>query len=194
MLAALIALGTGGCAVMGKADAPITLRLAPATGAAPATKPDPRSVSVAGVDATGAAAKTRYAFIDPTRPGEINQAKSLFWEVPPSKAVELALVTGLRARFAAVTGPGLSLPADLRVLTTLTRFEEVSGTPGSAVVAFDATVIEHGKVARTGTWCARAAFAGPSPSDRAQAFEAALTGATTAFAQDLASGATPAGC
>ena len=186
-LATVVMLGIGGCGVMGKADAPVTLRIAPVF--APGGRVDSRSVAVAAVDAVGEAAKARYAYVDPARPGEINQAKSLFWEEPPPRAVERAIVAGLRTRFATVTGPELAMPADIRVLTVLDRFEEVSGEPGSAVIACEATVIEHGKVARAGKWCASAPFSGPGPSERAHAFEAALVAATTAFAQDLATGA-----
>lgn len=186
-LATVVMLGIGGCGVMGKADAPIILRIAPVFPAA--GKLDSRSVAVAAVDAVGEAAKSRYAYVDPARPGEINQAKSLFWEQPPPHVVERALVAGLRTRFASVTGPEVAAPADIRVLAMLDRFEELSAEPGQAVIAFEATVIDHGKVARTGKWCASAPFAGPGPSDRARAFEVALIAAVTAFAQDLATGA-----
>ena len=184
----LLALLVGGCGVMGKADTPVTMRLAPAF--APGGTVDRRSVAVAAVNGVGEAAKARYTYIDPARPGEINQARSLFWEEPPPHAVEHALVAALRTRFATVTGPDVALPADIRVLTVLNRFEEVSGEPGKAVVAFEATVIEHGKVTMAGKWCAVAQFAGTGPSERASAFAAALVSATTAFAQDIAAGTT----
>ncbi len=180
---------TAGCGVMGKADAPVTLRLAPVFGAA--TAHDRRSVSVAPADAAPTAARTRYAYVDPARPGEVNQARTLFWEEPPPRALGRALVSALRARFASASGAEVAIPADLRVLPMLNRFEEVSGNPGRAVVAFEATVIEQGKVAHAGSWCASAPFAGNSPSARAQAFEAALASATGAFVQDLAAGTAP---
>ncbi len=183
---AIMTMAVAGCGVMGKADTPVTMRVAPVF--APAGKVDMRTVAVAAVDAEGDAAKARYTYVDPARPGEINQARSLFWEEPPPQAVERAIVAGLRTRFATVTGPDVSVPADIRVLTVLDRFEEVSGEPGRAVVRFEATVIEHGKVTRAGKWCAATPFAGSAPSDRASAFSAALVTAATAFAQDIATG------
>ncbi len=60
-----------------------------------------------------------------------------------------ALVAGLRTRFAAVTGPDLSLAADRRVVATLDRFEEVTGAgTAQAVVAFDVTQVAQGKARR----------------------------------------------
>jgi ABC-type uncharacterized transport system auxiliary subunit len=190
---------TAGCGVMGKADAPVTLRLAPifetpifeTPAFGTAAVHDPRSVSVASPDAAPTAARTRYAYVDPARPGEVNQARTLFWEEPPPRALGRALVQALRTRFGSATGPEVSMPADLRVLPVLDRFEELSGNPGRAIVAFEATVIEHGKVARAGSWCASATFTGTSPGARAQAFEAALVSATGAFVQDLAAGTAP---
>jgi ABC-type uncharacterized transport system auxiliary subunit len=172
---------------MGKADTPITLRLAPRFAVMPA-QPDSRSVTVAMVQAAGDAGRARYVYIDPARPAEINGANSLFWENPPPRELERALVAGLRTRFGTVAGPDISIATDLRVLTELEQFEEVSGVPGRAVIAFRTTVIAHGKIAQTGTYCATAPFAGPAPSDRARAFEQALTAAVTAFVQELAAG------
>ena len=180
-----------GCALVGKADAPVTLRLSSAV-AAPATALDPRAVAVLPVHAGGDAAQTRYAYVDPARPGEIHQAASLFWDQPPPRLVERALVAGLRGRFVAVSGPEASLPADLREVTVLDRFEEVSGSPGRAVVAFDVTVIAAGKLARSASYCASVPFAGAGASERASAFDAALGAAAAAFARDLTTGAMPA--
>ncbi|MGE1095319.1 hypothetical protein, partial [Pseudomonas zeae] len=79
-----------------------------------------------------------YAYVDAATPGEIRQAATLFWEEPPTTMLARALVAGLRTRFAAVTGPDLSLAADHRVVATLDRFEEVTGAGiAQAVVAFD---------------------------------------------------------
>lgn len=180
-----------GCAMMGKADAPVTMRLAPAF-AGDGQPMRAGSVTVSPVRAGGALAVQRYAYVDPARPAEINQAASLFWEEPPPRLVERALVSGLRSRYAVVTGPEAPVAADMRVIAILTHFEEVS-SPGAAMarVGFDATVIAGGKVVRSDTYCASAPIAGSAATDRARGFEAAVQGAVGAFVQALAKGSTP---
>jgi ABC-type uncharacterized transport system auxiliary subunit len=186
-LALLPALGA--CALMGKADAPVTLRLSPAFAEASGSR-IAASVSVAPVLASGFVAAQRYAYVDPARPGEISQAKTLFWEQPPSRVLERALVEGLRRRFATVSGPEVSLPAEVRVVATLDHFEELSTAGASkALVGFRASVISAGKVGLAGTWCASREIAGGTPTDRAHAFDQALAAAVSAFAQDMAAGA-----
>ncbi|GGZ10117.1 ABC-type transport auxiliary lipoprotein family protein [Novosphingobium colocasiae] len=193
MLTGLAALALlSGCAMMGKADAPVTMRLAPAFAGdgAPVLA---GSVTVSPVRAGGALAVQRYAYVDPARPAEINQAASLFWEEPPPRLIERALVSGLRGRYAVVTGPEAPVAADMRVIAILTHFEEVSA-PGvaQARVGFEASVVAGGKVVRTGSYCANAPIAGSTATDRARGFEAAVEGAVGAFVQALAKGATSA--
>src|SRR5215204_4916680 len=117
LLAACAALS--GCAAFKKADSPVTMRLSPSFAAASMKLPG--SVAVSPVQARGVTAASRYAYIDASAPGEIRQAASFFWEEPPPRVLERALVAGLSARFETVTGPALALPADRRVVVTLTR-------------------------------------------------------------------------
>ena len=180
-----LALALAGCAMMGKADAPVTMRLAPAF-AATGQGLLAKSVMVSPVRAGGALAAQRYAYLDPARPAEINQAATLLWEEPPPRLVERALVAGLRSRYAVVTGPEAPVAADLRIIAVLTHFEERS-TPGAptAQVGFEASAIAGGKVVRTGSYCASAPIAGTDATARARGFEAAVQGAVTALVQDL---------
>lgn len=190
LLAATIASVLSGCAVLQKADAPVTMRLSP--GFSP-TLPDlPGSIAVAQVQARGITGALRYAYIDPDAPGEIHQAATLFWEESPTRVLERALITGLRTRFATVTGPAIGVLPERRVVTTLTRFEEVgAGRSARAVISFDATVVMSGKRVESGSFCGSAAIDSAAPTVRAQAFERAISAAVSGLVQRIAG--SPAG-
>ncbi len=176
----------GGCAAVKPAEQPITLRLVPA---APPPLPSllPAALAVAPVQARGLAGALRYDYVDASAPAEIRQAKTLFWEEPPTRVVEHALVGALRSRFATVTGPELGQPSARRVVVELDRFEETgAGGAARATVAFAVSV--SGTNLLTGGYCASAPIDGASGTARARAFEAAIGAATIAFAQDMASG------
>lgn len=173
-----------GCAAVKGPDTPVTMRLSPSfTGAAPVAG----SVAVAPVQARGVNGGMRYAYVDAQAPGEIHQAATLFWEEPPPRIMERALVAGLRSRFAAVSGPELAVPADRRVVAVLTRFEEMTdGGAAQAVVGFDVSILSGGKVERSGRYCGAAPVASPSGTSRARAFETAIENAVSHFVQDMA--------
>jgi ABC-type uncharacterized transport system auxiliary subunit len=177
-----------GCAALKGGDAPVTMRLSPRFAPAAQTLAAPSFV-VAPVQARGLIGGQRYAYVDAAAPGEIRQAATYFWEEPPADALARALVAGLRSRFASVSGPGLPLIADRRVVTVLDRFEEVSaGGSARALVAFDVTQVAGGKAAASGRYCASVPIASASGSVRAAAFQAAIEQAVAAFVQDAASG------
>jgi ABC-type uncharacterized transport system auxiliary subunit len=193
MLAAL-----GGCAVARKAEEPAVLRVAPvfAPGSALAATP---SISVAPVQAGGVAAQRRYAYVDRSAPREVKQAATLFWDEPPARVLERALVDGLRTRFAVVAGADTATVAEQRLVVRLDRFEEqtAGGQGAEASVAFDATAlgVRDRKISLSGRYCARAPVTGEQPSDRARAFEAAVADAVLRLAADLRSGqARSGGC
>ena len=195
LLAASLALSA--CAVTRKPDEPKVLRLAPSFTQSAAVAAG--SYAVAPVAAGGMAGERRYTYVDRIAPGELKQAATLFWDEPPPRIVERALVAGLRTRFATVTGPDAALPADRRVSVRLERFEEQTsgGLDAAAVVALDATVIAatDRKVVLTGKYCGTAPIAGASSSERVHAFEAALQQAVDGLAKDLVGGvARSVGC
>ena len=184
---------TASCAAVKGGDEPVTMRLSPAFPAD--AQKQAGSIAVAPVQARGVTGAQRYAYVESGAPGEIRQAKSFFWEEPPPRILERALVAGLRGRYASVTGPELSLGADRRVVAVLNRFEEMSGAEAKAIVVFDASLIADGKLARSGHYCGSAPIGGASGSARAQAFEQAMKAAVTAFVQDSAdAGAAPSTC
>jgi ABC-type uncharacterized transport system auxiliary subunit len=193
---ALALLGAG-CAATRKAEAPKVLRLSPAfaAAAAPATTP---SLSVAPVLAGGVASQRRYAYVDRTAPREVKQAASLFWDEPPARVIERALVEGLRTRFAVVTGPDMAATADQRVIVRLDRLEEQTGGGqlATAAVALDATAMatKTRTVTLTGRYCASSPIAGDAGSERAAAFERAVAEAVTRLADDLRAGRARSGC
>ena len=178
------------CGVMPKPETPTVLRLAPRFDIV--APPGGAVTVVTPVLARGVAADRRYAYVDRGAPGEVRQAATLFWEEPPPKAVERALVEGLRATLGAAVGPGASADAAQRVSARLERFEEVTGggAGAEAAVALDVTVVGAARDARlAGRYCAQAPIAADTPTDRARAFEAALSAAVLALAHDLRSGA-----
>lgn len=186
-LAPILLLALAGCAALKGGDAPVTLRLSPRFAAtAPAAAP---SFVVAPVQAHGLIAGQRYAYVAAAAPGEIRQAATYFWEEPPADSLTRALVAGLRSRFASVTGPGLPLAADRRVVAALDRFEEV-GDAGTAraVVAFDVTQLAQGKAMGAGRYCASVPIAAAAGTVRAAAFQQAIEQAVAAFVQDVAAG------
>ena len=174
------------CALTASPDQPVTMRLEPAFASSSGPRVD-KSVAVAPVQASGAIAGLRYAYVDTSKTGVVSQAATLFWDQPPALIAQHALVDGLRTRFATVSGPEVSLPSDIRVVTVLDHFEEVTGGASKAEVGFDASVIEGGKIRQSGKYCAAAPIGGATPSDRVRAFESALTQAVGALAQDIAS-------
>lgn len=196
LLAVGVALALGGCAVTRKAEAPKVLRLAPSIPATTALAPSP-TLSVAPVLAGGVASQRRYAYVERTAPKEVKQAATLFWDEPPARVLERALVDGLRARFATVAGSETATVADQRVIVRLERFEEQSGggAPAQAALAFDATVLgaRERRIVLAGRYCATAPITGPQPSDRARAFEVALADAVLRFAGDLKLGRVASG-
>lgn len=179
----IVPLACTGCAAL-KAERPTTLRLAPAVPVAAALKPAP-SLTVAAVQARGLAGAQRYAYVAADAPAEIRQAATLFWEEPPPEVLTRALVQGLRARFAQVSGPEARLPAERRVVATLDRFEErAAGGAAQAFVGFD--VVITGPAPMSGRYCGSAPIADASGSGRAHAFEAAIGAAVDGFVQDAA--------
>jgi ABC-type uncharacterized transport system auxiliary subunit len=184
-----------GCAALKGGDAPVTMRLSPRFSPAPQIVAAPSFV-VAPVQARGLIGGQRYAYVDAAAPGEIRQAATFFWEEPPADALARALVAGLRSRFANVSGPGLPLTADRRVVALLDRFEEVSaGGSARALVAFDISQVAGGKAAMSGRYCASAPIASAAGSARAAAFQSAIEQAVATFVQDAASGTvTAAAC
>jgi ABC-type uncharacterized transport system auxiliary subunit len=190
-------LAMSACAVTRKPDEPKVLRLAPAFAASANLAAG--TYAVAPVAAGGMAGERRYTYVDRAAPGELKQAATLFWDEPPPRIVERALVAGLRTRFASVTGPDAALPADRRVSVRLERFEEQTsgGLDAAAVVALDATVIAatDRKVVLTGRYCGTAPIGGASSGERVHAFETALQLAVDGLGKDLAAGtARSAGC
>jgi len=188
----LVACGAlAGCAALGKADKPVTMRLSP--GFPTATPNLPGSIAVAPVQARGVTAALRYAYIDSAAPGEIRQAASLFWEEPPPRVIERALVAGLKTRFVTVSGPAVPVPADQRIAIVLTRFEETgAGGAARAVVAFDATVVKDGKITRSGSFYGSMPIDTASATLRARAFEGAIGTAVEGVVQLMATGSAPA--
>ncbi|MDT7536040.1 ABC-type transport auxiliary lipoprotein family protein [Sphingobium sp. SA2] len=175
------------CAALKGGDAPVTMRVSPRFAPGP-VQPTP-TLAVAPVQARGLSGGLRYAYVDAATPGEIRQASTLFWEEPPATMLARALVAGLRTRFAAVTGPDLSLAADRRVVATLDRFEEVtSAGVAQAVVAFDVTQVAQGKAVWTGRYCATQPIAAAAGTVRAAAFQGAIEQAVAAFVEDAVSG------
>lgn len=175
------------CAALKGGDAPVTMRVSPRFTSGP-VQPAP-TLAVAPVQARGVSGGLRYAYVDAATPGEIRQAATLFWEEPPATMLARALVAGLRTRFAAVTGPDLSLAADRRVVATLDRFEEVTGAgTAQAVVAFDVTHVAQGKAVWTGRYCSTQPIASAAGTTRAAAFQGAIEQAVAAFVQDAVSG------
>ena len=191
----LLAACLASCVALKGPEAAVTLRLSPefATGAAPLSD---RSFSVAPVLARGLVARTRYLYFAEGNPAEIHQAATLFWEEPPAQIIERGIVAGLRSRYALVSGPGVPVSADWRVLVTVTRFEEISGAHSSAEVSLDAQLLHAGKLERSGTFCGHAPIGDASPESRAQAFDAAIEQAVGALVQDTAAapGSPSAGC
>ena len=194
LVSILLLLTLPACAALKGGDAPITMRVSPRFTPGPVQAAP--TLAVAPVQARGLSGGLRYAYVDVATPGEIHQAATLFWEEPPATMLARALVAGLRTRFAAVTGPDLSLAADRRVVATLDRFEEVTSA-GSAqtVVAFDVTQVAQGKVVWTGRYCATQPIAAAAGTARAAAFQGAIEQAVAAFVEDAVSGkVTAASC
>jgi hypothetical protein len=187
----LLLLALPGCAALKGGDAPVTMRVSPRFTPGPIL-PAPTlapTFAVAPVQARGLSGGLRYAYVDAATPGEIRQAATLFWEEPPATMLARALVAGLRTRFAAVTGPDLSLAADRRVVATLDRFEEVTRAGAAqAVVAFDVTQVAQGKAVWAGRYCAKQSIASAAGTARAAAFQGAIEQAVVAFVEDAVSG------
>lgn len=182
MKALLLAFALAGCAAVRGGDAPVTMRLGPTFAGG---VPEAGSIAVAPVLARGLAGDRRYTYVAASAPGELRQAATFFWEEPPPRVLERALADALRGRYAQVYPVATPLPADRRVVATLTRFEEEdAGAAPRAVVAFDASVTLAGRIERSGRWCATAAIADASGTTRARAFEAALSAAVGAFVAD----------
>ena len=190
LILAMMGGALGGCAAMRKADSPVTMRLSPSFPAPAQARAG--SVEVAPVQARGIAAAARYAYVDAAAPGEVRQAKSFFWEEPPPRVLQSALVAGLRTRFAPVAVSGLGERAERRVVATLTRFEETdAGADAHAVVAFEAVVMRANKIESSRDFCASAPISGASGTARAHAFESAIETATGDLVQAMATGTAP---
>ncbi len=173
---------------MKPAEAPSTLRASPSFapgGLAPAGG----LTVVAPVSARGVAGDRRYTYVDRASPGEVRQAKSLFWDDPPPRVLERALVDGLRANLGPAVGPDVAAVGDRRLAVRLERFEEATGggAPAEAVVAFEVTALSglDRKLVLANRYCAHAPIAGEAPTDRARAFEAATADAVLQLAADL---------
>jgi ABC-type uncharacterized transport system auxiliary subunit len=176
----------GGCAAVRPAERPVTMRLAPAAPARAASLL-PAPFAVAPVQARGLAGALRYDYVDAAAPAEIRQAKTLFWEEPPIRVIERALIDALRSRYANVSGADISQPGARRVIAELDRFEETgAGGVARATVAFAISVT--GPTLSTGRYCASIPITGTSGTARARAFEAAIRETTEDFVQDMASG------
>lgn len=191
---AVSVLALGACALAKPADAPKVLRLSPSFSYPAGVAAG--SVAVAPVTAGGVVAERRYAYVDRAAPGEVRQAATLFWDEPPPRMVERAMVTGLRGWFGSVVGPETSVPTDRRVTIRVDRFEEESGGGTStARIALDIAVVgaAERKVLLSGRYCGSAPVASAEGSDRARAFEVALADVVGRFARDLAAGAARSG-
>jgi ABC-type uncharacterized transport system auxiliary subunit len=161
--------------------------------------PSSRSIQLSPVQARGLTAGRRYVYVEAAAPAELRQASTLFWEEPPTTALEHVLVEALRSRFTSVTGSGMAVQADERVDVRLDRFEEETDTARSAraVVAFEATAADTAGrgVVFIGRYCAASPIKGGAPSARADAFSDAMSRAALALAHDVAAGvASPSAC
>lgn len=182
----LLPLVLAGCAAVKPADKPVTLRLSPPVTASAGPAID-HGLAVAPVVARGLAGSLRYTYVDAAAPAELRQAATLFWEEPPPRVLERALVAGLRTRFSGVAAPGTPTGARSRVIAGLDRFEEASaGGAARALVAFTVALSDQPK--ESGGYCASVAIAGSAPSARAAAFDAAISLAVARFVADLAAG------
>lgn len=172
-LSLAVAMLLPGCAAIKGGDRPTTLRLNPDPQPASVSK-SADSVAIVPVRGRGFAAQTRLTYIEEENPAALNQAKTLFWEEPPPKVVERALVQGLQTRFSVITGRGALRRADRRVQVTLSRFEEISGARARAVVAIDGSVLKDMTTMVAGHWCASVPIASRGSASRALAFSKAL--------------------
>lgn len=188
-LAALpLVLLLSGCALTRAPESVNVLRVSPRFEAA--TTATGEVIAVAPVMARGVAAERRYAYVERSAPGEVKQAATLFWEEPPPRIAERALVDGLRALTGAAVGPEAAVAGERRLTARLERFEEVTGDGAAeAAVALDVTLLDEGQARLAGRYCGTAAMTGSSPTERARAFEAALAGAVTQLAADIRAGA-----
>lgn len=176
-----ILLALGGCAALKKAETPATLRLAPSFAAGP--KRD-ATLSLAPVGAQGLTAARRYAYVLASDPLVLNQAATLFWEVPPPQTLDRALGDAVAARFSGRPGS----PSAGRLTGQLRRFEEVTGPSGaSAVVALDVTLSAAGTVS-SATLCRATPIASSTNGDRAAAFQASVAAVASAAADGAVSG------
>ncbi len=175
----------GACAVVQKPDSVTVLRVSPRFETSASLG---LPIAVAPVMAQGAAADRRYAYVERAAPGEVRQAASLFWEEPPARIVQRAVVDGLSALAAPAVGPGTPVDASRRLTVQLERFEESAGEGAEAVVVFEASLTQNRALVFSGRYCATAPIAGASPTDRARAFEAALSAAVVNLARDVKSG------
>lgn len=188
------ALMLSSCAAMKGAESNVTMRLSPRFQGGE-TAPAP-SFAVAPVQGRGLTSGLRYTYVDAVAPGEVRQAARYFWEEPPTRVVERAIVAGLRGRYGTVSGPELSVAADRRIVAALERFEEIgAGGAAQAHVAFGASVTAAGKLLRSGRYCGTAPIPDASGTGRARAFEQAIQSAVAALVQDVAAtGAASATC
>jgi ABC-type uncharacterized transport system auxiliary subunit len=175
-----------GCAATRPADRPVVMRISPRfAGGQVALKASP--IAVAEVTVRGAAAGTRYVYVETAAPSVVRQAANLFWEEPPGRVVERALVDALALRFAMVgtverpAGGGAA-----RVIAQVEQFEETGagGPRPQATVALNVAFL--GEPARQGRFCGSAAIADALPTTRARAFEQALATAVSSFAEAAA--------
>lgn len=182
ILPLLMAAALSGCAATRPAESPIVLRLAPRI----ARIAQPQPSIVAPVQVQGLSGERRYTYVDRAKGSELLQAKTLFWEEPPSAVMERALIDALGAP---ILPTGRSSVTERRLAARLVRFEErTGGAQAEAVVALDTELLSTGTrgVLAMGRYCAHTPIDGPTPSDRARAFEAAIGKVAAAVAQDTA--------
>jgi ABC-type uncharacterized transport system auxiliary subunit len=186
----LAVLTLSACAAVRPAESPKVMRVSPVFPTARTLAAG--KLSIAPVQANGVASERRYAYVDAAAPSEVRQAATLFWDDPPPHMLEAALLSGLRARFASVTGPDVPAVGERRIIARLERFEEVTSVGGSASasIALEVTVLagDNRDVVLAGRYCATSPISAAAPSARADAFNAALIDLVQALGDDLASG------
>src|SRR5690606_9057751 len=121
-LTILLALAVSGCAALAEPDEATVLRAAPTFERTAGVMAGP-AIAVSPVQAQGAAGDRRYAYVDRAQPGVVRQAATLFWEDPPPRMLQQALIDGLTARGGKAVGPAVPVETGRRVSASLQRFE-----------------------------------------------------------------------
>lgn len=172
-----LALTLAGCSALKGAEAPITMRLAPAAPVWSGTAG--RSIVLDPIAARGVTSDRRYTYVMASDPRILRQASTLFWEESPPSVVARSIRQALSVRGSPVTSRDAA-----HLSVTLERFEEVSNPPSAdAVVSLSAMLIDSGGARSLGTICQRVGIGSANPGDRAAAFESAVEAAAAALAE-----------